>query len=223
MFGAGLFKNRVNNNDVNLSLALDAIPPTGEVLQEYYSQFVSYFARAFPTGLGHGLGTATRLLALKRPDYFVCFDSANRAGLCKAFDITLGHHDYERYWASIVERVVLSTWWNSPRPKNVKEMKVWDGRVAFLDSFYYLGSPGRRRCNGSGGHRDAVGNGLALTWSAARLRPSFRLRVAPDRIKCADDDAVSKSADDAPRRCVSGFFCPPADRSRVHGARRVRQ
>jgi hypothetical protein len=138
MVGAGHFKNRVNDNDVNLSQALDAIPPSAEILKKHYLQFVESFIKAFPSGRGHGLATASRLLALKRPDYFVCFDRANRDGLCKEFEITLNRHDYEKYWDSVVERILLSRWWNSPRPKAEKEMKVWDGRTAFLDSLYYV-------------------------------------------------------------------------------------
>jgi hypothetical protein len=75
---------------------------------------------------------------LKRPDYFVCFDSANRDGLCKAFNIALSRHDYERYWSSIVERILIARWWDSTRPTAEQEMKVWDGRAAFLDSLYYV-------------------------------------------------------------------------------------
>jgi hypothetical protein len=116
MLGAGVFKNRINENDINISNTLDAIPPLGEVLRGHYSEFVSGFIKAFPQERGHGLGTATRLLAMKRPDYFVCFDSANRDGLCKAFGIPLSHHDYERYSASVVERILIARWWNSPRP-----------------------------------------------------------------------------------------------------------
>ncbi len=71
------------------------------------------------------------------PFYFVCFDAANRHGLCEAFGIMLNGHDYEGYWDSIVERILISQWWSSPRPKEPQEIKVWDGRAAFLDSLYY--------------------------------------------------------------------------------------
>jgi hypothetical protein len=138
MGSAGRFKNRVNENDINLSRALDAIPLEGEVREEHYSKFIENYRKAFRKELGRGLGTATRLLAIKRPDYFVCLDKANRRGLCKAFEITLGNHDYDRYWSSIVERIFLSQWWNSPRPTDGRAMKVWDGRAAFLDSLYYV-------------------------------------------------------------------------------------
>ena len=138
MFGAGRFKNRVRENDINLSRALDAIPLEGEVREEHYSRFIDSYRKAFSKDLGHGLGTATRLLAMKRPDYFVCLDNANREELCKAFEITLGNHAYDRYWNSIVERIILAQWWNSPRPTDGRAMKVWDGRAAFLDSLYYV-------------------------------------------------------------------------------------
>jgi len=74
---------------------------------------------------------------MKRPDYFVCFDSANRESLCKEFGIKLGHHDYERYWDSVIERILISKWWTSPRPTQGQTQAIWDGRAAFLDSLFY--------------------------------------------------------------------------------------
>jgi hypothetical protein len=65
MFGAGVFKNRVNANDDNLSRALDAIPLNGEVRKEDYLEFISAYKKAYPKGRGHGLATATRLLTMK--------------------------------------------------------------------------------------------------------------------------------------------------------------
>ena len=137
MFPAGKFKKLVNANNPNLSHALDAIPLRGEVRREHYAQFIIAFVAAFPLRKGHGLGTATRLLAMKRPDYFVCFDSQNRAGLCKAFGIKLGHHHYERYWDSVIERIQISQWWTALRPRGARAGAIWDGRAAFLDSLYY--------------------------------------------------------------------------------------
>lgn len=139
MRGAGTFKNRVNENDPNLSRALDGIPLSGEVTREHYTGFVDAYVKAFAEGQQHGLGTATRLLAMKRPDYFVCVDQANKRGLCKAFGISLlMSHDFERYWDSVIERILISQWWNSPRPKEAQAVKVWEGRSAFLDSCYYV-------------------------------------------------------------------------------------
>ena len=141
MKGAGVFKNLVNEDPAGLSAALDEIPMEGPVTKNDYDAFLRKYLRAFPKVDGHpsrhGLGTATRLLAMKRPDYFVCLDRANRKGLSEAFGVTLHHHDYEDYWQAVIERILLSTWWNSRRPSGGEAAGVWDGRAAFLDAIYY--------------------------------------------------------------------------------------
>jgi phospholipase D-like protein len=116
MFGAGIFKSRVKKNDRNLSDALDAIPLTGDVSKTEYLAFIAAYRKAFPHMRGHGLGTATRLLAMKRPDHFVCLDAANKRGLHEAFGITLHRHEYERYWDGIIEHIRITDWWNSRAP-----------------------------------------------------------------------------------------------------------
>jgi hypothetical protein len=100
--------------------ALDIIPLRGDVRREQFLSYIEGYISAYPGRRRHGLATATRLLAMKRPDYFVCFDGPNRVGLCKAFGIKLGQHDYERYWDSVIERILISDWWRSLRPVEVK-------------------------------------------------------------------------------------------------------
>jgi hypothetical protein len=141
MFAAGVFKKLMNGNSLGLSRALDAIPVRGEVRRDEYFRFINAYMGAYPEGKRHGLATATRLLAMKRPDYFVCFDSENRDGLCEAFSVKLGHHDYERYWDSVIERILISQWWTSPQPSGKRGKAIWDGRAAFLDSLYYKPRP----------------------------------------------------------------------------------
>jgi hypothetical protein len=141
MRGAIVFMKHMNAGNPRLSRALDAIPMRGEVRRDQYIQFIDAYVGAYPGGRWHGLATATRLLAMKRPDYFVCFNSANRSELCKAFGIKLGHHDYERYWDSVVERILISAWWMSPRPTGLRASAIWDGRAAFLDSICYKPKP----------------------------------------------------------------------------------
>jgi len=136
MFGAGVFKKLLNANSARLSKALDTIPSRGKVGRDEYLAYIEGHIGAYPDQKRHGVATATRLLAMKRPDYFICFDAENRNELCKGFDITLGHHDYERYWDSIVERILISKWWTSPRPSGARACAIWDGRAAFLDSLW---------------------------------------------------------------------------------------
>ena len=120
MSGAGYYHQAVNDNNPHIS----------------YEAYLTEFVRAFPNGR-HGVGIASRLLALKRPDYFVCIDSKNKKELCKDFEIKQSGMDYERYWEEIIERIIDSAWWNEPRPKNALDARVWDGRAAMLDAIFY--------------------------------------------------------------------------------------
>lgn len=136
------FKRIVYSKPLRFSEALDFIPMQGPVTREDYISYVTQYRKAFlrkNKQTGHGLGTATRLLAMKRPDYFVCLDSANSAGLFRDFGVSVKRHDYEGYWDKIIERLMLADWWNAPRPKNRLAAAVWDGRAAMLDAVFYEG------------------------------------------------------------------------------------
>lgn len=134
MKGAGIFKNKIKENDRNISKALDQIPLSGQITKKHYENYIKYFKKTFT---GNYIATATRLLCMKRPDIFVCFDSKNRSALCKDFGIIQSEMDYDRYWDDIVERIYDSDWWQNPNPKNNTEEKVNEARAAFLDSLYY--------------------------------------------------------------------------------------
>lgn len=136
MQGAGYYHQAVNNNNKHLSKALDEIPLRGMVTRSEYEKYIAEFLKAFPNGR-HGVGIASRLLALKRPDQFVCLDSKNQRGLCRDFGIVQSGMSYDRYWGEIIERIIDAPWWNSIRPNNAKEAAVWDGRAAMLDAIFY--------------------------------------------------------------------------------------
>ena len=136
------FKDAVVSDDERLdrlSLALDVIPVAGAISRDTYLKYTKRFVKAFPGG-GAGLATATRLLAMKRPDYFVCIDKKNEQQICKEFHVTIkAPYKYEQYWDSIIVRIMEAMWWSSPAPHPGVERDVWEARVAFLDSHYYKG------------------------------------------------------------------------------------
>lgn len=136
MKGAGHYHHAVNQNNPHLSNALDEIPFRGLVSRSQYERYLAEFIQAFPDGK-HGVAVASRLLALKRPDQFVCLDSRNRKGLCRDFGIAQASMTYDRYWREIVERILDAPWWNSNRPNSLNEAAVWDGRAAMLDAIFY--------------------------------------------------------------------------------------
>ena len=133
----GKFQNKINNNNENISLALDKIPIKGKITTEHYESFLNEYKKATPEAKNDWIGTTSRLLAMKRPDVFVCFNSKNRKKLCTDFGIKPSDMTYERYWDEIIERIQDSDWWNSPKPEDKIEIKIWNGRSAFLDAIYY--------------------------------------------------------------------------------------
>jgi hypothetical protein len=100
MVAAGKFKLAIRENDLHLTNALNLIPLNGPVSRMQYLKYIEEFKKAFPRG-GGGIATATRLLAMKRPDIFVCINGGNRKRLCLAFgaraDLGL-----EQYWDTII-------------------------------------------------------------------------------------------------------------------------
>jgi hypothetical protein len=105
-----------------------------QLTRAHFDAFIHEYRKVFD---GSFIATATRLLAMKRPDTFVCLDSMNRRKLCEAFSIPQAGMDYDRYWDEIVERIQDSVWWLHPKPATQLETQISAARAAFLDSLYY--------------------------------------------------------------------------------------
>jgi len=138
MKGNGLFKEQINLNNPKISEALAQIPLTGTVVEEDYLNYNRVFKQAFSDEQNR-LATATRLLAMKRPDYFVCLDSKNKKQFC--FDFGLKETDIttDNYWDTVVDKMFGCLWWakNESELNNKTEIEVFKKRVAFLDKLYY--------------------------------------------------------------------------------------
>lgn len=137
MKGAGAFAGQINAGNEAYSLALDEIPLTGEIRREHYDRFIAQYLEAYPNGRD-GLATATRLLAMKRPDVFLCVDAKNKRKLAEDVGIVRADQlDYERYWEEVVVRLMQSPWWQSPKPSDPLEREAWNARAAMLDAIFY--------------------------------------------------------------------------------------
>jgi HKD family nuclease len=139
MRGAGKFESAINNKSDRISLALDVIPRNGTVTRDAYLTCIETLGSAFSSG-GINVATATRLLAMKRPDYFLCFNNRNKQRLCGEFGIKKSL-SYEEYWDLLIEKVINEApWWHSTEPQQKgDEQDVWRARMAFLDAKFYDG------------------------------------------------------------------------------------
>ncbi|MEQ6292192.1 phospholipase D family protein [Vogesella sp. GCM10023246] len=138
MFGQGDFKNLVNESPQLLSDALEIIPLDGDVSVTQFDAFVQHFNLAFE-GKAHkgGIATASRLLAMKRPDVFVCLNNANRVGISEAFGTAPTTLNLDNYWQRVIIPMQISSWWQHPRPRDELAGRIWDNRAALMDSIYY--------------------------------------------------------------------------------------
>jgi HKD family nuclease len=123
------------------SIALDHIPLQGEVRREHYDAYLTAFKK-IPGASETWTGMGTRLLAMKRPDYFVCIDNANRDGLCNYFSSAPTTTNLDNYWNRIIAPMMITPWWQSDMPDDKLEQAIWMGRAAMLDAIYY--DPKRR-------------------------------------------------------------------------------
>lgn len=137
MGGAGTFANLIGLGNQKLAAALDAIPKRGDITEEQFNNYVGAFTAAFSESPRvAGLGPATRLLAMKRPDFFVCVNDGNRAGLASALNFAPTTINLDNYWARVIEPIQQAPWYNTSRPAG-RDMELWDARVAMLDAIYY--------------------------------------------------------------------------------------
>jgi HKD family nuclease len=134
----GVFSAAVIDAPQKMSRALDVIPLKGMVTRDHYEAFVEKYVRAFDGPVSYKkLGTATRLLAMKRPDTFVAINGPNEKRICGQFQAAVTTTDLRNYWDRIVEPMQQTGWWRAPRPADTFERAIWEGRAAMLDSICY--------------------------------------------------------------------------------------
>lgn len=141
MRGARNFKGYIGKDCEEIkkiSKALECIPREGAVEQKNYDKYV----RKITTLRGISLGTASRLLAMKRPDTFVCVDNENSEGLSKFLHIPnimnqKKENIFDIYWEDVICRIKEFTWWNEDKPTGKTGRFVWENRAAFFDSLFY--------------------------------------------------------------------------------------
>lgn len=128
----------IEKPETEISLALDCIPLGEEVTRDQYDEFVKIYKKALsPSPNGNPIATATRFLAMKRPDQFVCVTTANRKKLAHRLGYSWSTLTLDNYWDRIVEPVRQAPWYNAAAPKGTQKRALWSARVAMLDAICY--------------------------------------------------------------------------------------
>ncbi len=133
---AGEFNSVFEDISGKISIALDEIPITGPVSREAVERYIALFREAKDKGVA--VGIMTRILAMKRPDQFVCVNGKSKNRLAGVLRTSVGTiSKLENYWESVVEPIRSSPWWKSPNPSGGQTVDLWHGRVALLDCICY--------------------------------------------------------------------------------------
>ena len=132
MEGAGTFKSMLNDTPERLDEPLrEYIPYAGPISIENVGNYLDEILDIHYLGVS----TASRLLFAKRPDVFVCVNSANQTGLKKSFKL----RPQTRDGYLELHRILWSfPWAQSSEPDDSsREKTAWRARTALLDTFYY--------------------------------------------------------------------------------------
>jgi len=88
---------------------------------------------------GFGEGVTSRLLALAKPDVLVSVNNQSIEGLSKLCGIPTSKLKTPEGYIKLIQWVMNSEWWKSPRPKDPGEARIWQVRAALLDGLVYNG------------------------------------------------------------------------------------
>ena len=139
MSGSGVFQSIINSRNQYIADAIDSVPLSGDITKEHFNHYIELFNKAFEDQPRQGgVPTASRLLAMKRPDTFICVDSENKHGLAKDLGFAQSTLNFDKYWDEVIVPITESVWWQTSRPAG-EEGLLWDGRSAMLDVIYYTG------------------------------------------------------------------------------------
>lgn len=125
------FGRLIESNDKGLVKAVNLIPSVGEISFDIYKKYIRFFMDQWDDPIA----TATRLLAMKRPDSFLCVNSKNKHLLAKYLNIPPSNLTLENYWDLVIVPIRQSSWFNIKNPIQGKDF--WKFRVALLDALIY--------------------------------------------------------------------------------------
>lgn len=129
------FGGLIQNQPDAVSKALAHIPLDRPVTQEDWEAYWAALKAPLPDdGKGLGRAGATRLVCMKRPDYFVSVNNRSAANLAQQLGIKASEvAGVDNYWTTVIEPIMLTPWWTAERPANPTEADVWDFRGALVD------------------------------------------------------------------------------------------
>jgi hypothetical protein len=175
--GAKTFHQLLKAQPQTFDHALDNIPLTGEVTLAHYQGFVKAYKNIFSdytNGEKAPLTTATRLLAMRRPDQFIALTNGKIDPLSLGLGLVkLNNQSFDDYWHEMIAGIRSTTWWRSEMPSDELELQLWHNRAILIDLFLFADN------------------------SLAENSNYIRMRDKPKKIKIGVAKAVKRSKESA--------------------------
>lgn len=142
MRGAGQVKHVfLESNSVNLKIRkkiLEAIQNTASATSHItYLQSAQIALEEITSYDRFGMGVATRLLALARPDMAISLNKASQGGLASFSGLAPTTLKNIPNYLKLLQWMYKLEWYTSPPPTDSWENSIWCNRAALLDAFVY--------------------------------------------------------------------------------------
>lgn len=142
MRGAGQVKHVfLESKDVNLEIRqaiLDVVQETARATsQAEYIKSARTALEKITSYERFGMGVATRLLALARPDMAISLNKASQGGLASFSRLAPTTLKNISNYLKLLQWMYKQDWYDSPAPTDPWEKSIWNKRAALVDAFVY--------------------------------------------------------------------------------------
>ena len=124
MFGTikqGALKTHIINNNKKINDALEAIPIKGNITKAMYLKYLNKLRSI--DGLKVGPAVCSRLLAMKRPDFFVSLNKQSKPVISEMYGIPKSRLTADTYWDLIME-IHKDDWYLHPKNTEAKPYRM---------------------------------------------------------------------------------------------------
>ena len=137
-YGKAYARLVLKDDPVEVADALAELPSNGVVSRTHWDSYLKKLQGAAGAAGGIGVGAATRLACIWRPDTFVPVTGANIERLSEELGVSESTlKDVANYWDAVIETIHHTPWYTSDRPPSGMDRDTWEARGAMLDAIVY--------------------------------------------------------------------------------------
>ena len=121
LVGARKMKKHINNNNKKINDALEAIPLKGDITEAMYRKYLNKLRSI--EGLDVGPAVCSRLLTMKRPDFFMSLNSQSMPVVSKKYGIPKSKLTADTYW-DLIMKIHEDEWYLHPKNTEAKPYRM---------------------------------------------------------------------------------------------------